>query len=832
MAATQQDEKAALDVEAGNGEKTASGNSPPESDSPAPLTPRRSKRKMAGGQQRSKSKRKLKKGAPNSSPSAEQLVKKSESALSIESTNKSTDGGPTKAEQQNVSFAAVSDDENTRLFENVWLRMVYFAADGWLAYMGWTVAYGFLWSLFYHELDPTAKTVNYVIPAIFFILMIAAPFSLDIPQVMLAIDRNADFLLLVQPVSFLFSLVPVAWVRTCFLSIGAVSFYCYAGLMYSRPDTDYRQQSFRYAHIMGLLCMVVVSWNQASINPVFNSTLWGVAVVIGFTGAIGAGVIIFVERYVVDQSKSALAHHADLDYSKPSRTEVSYIKCTNVTSAWYILTGMSYAAVLFLTIWVFTSAEALARWSGQNPLEMGPVLILFFLLGYFALTKFITMADEFESKAAEFSIPTRQFAFTYFFFILGTPLVLYTDNAGSMAGSTFITFAMPVLWWHVMHDFTFLRHERTVGKALGVGAVFYFFLSFWDVGIIFGGDTPLMGVFRGKTESLFWLCVLLALLAPSITHLRQELGWLRFHRMPPNRERLLSWKSWGPSLFIVIGIFLSPWIIIRHVENAKAAPPRPDELRVATINVLRGYQMNGQINVDNIWSAISDNEMSFVGLQESDGINPAYGNRDIVGYNSYFLDCYEFYGLNPKKVSFGVSFLSYYKMRHSSVEILPEISGCGECPLPHRVLIATTISFNGVDVRIFNMQAEAFSVAAALPQIQRLADVVNATAGALIVMGDFQFGPDSPAMDPLYELVRTGRLKIASNSQSVTSPPNYNNPARNYRNASFYPYTERVDRLHRDYIFYRNLNLVSFDVLFSVNDISNHFPVMAVFRTL
>jgi len=128
-----------------------------------------------------------------------------------------------------------------------WQQAAFFAASGWISYISLTVMYGFMWSLFWHQVDPTDLGTSFFVPMVGFGGMIAIPWFLEKRNVLLFVDENMDYLTLIQPICFLFGMIPATYIRTFFLAIGSLSFFIFLVLIYSKPDTNFHQQVFRYA---------------------------------------------------------------------------------------------------------------------------------------------------------------------------------------------------------------------------------------------------------------------------------------------------------------------------------------------------------------------------------------------------------------------------------------------------------------------------------------------------------------------------------------------------------------------------------------------------------
>jgi len=451
----------------------------------------------------------------------------------------------------------------------------------------------------------------------------------------------------------------------------------------------------------------------------------------------------------------------------------------------------------------------------------------------------------------ELKIPLYQLGFTLVMNTIGGGLLVHLTGPAALTGACLMAMSLPSTWFQVMHEFTHMRHSRSIGRSVGWAALSFFFLAWMYVGTLIGGDAVFFGRIQGQPEVALWLILCIMPIAPFVTYYRTQNGETLLHSVPYEAPRKVSAKITLPTFALLIFVFSLPWLILRPTRENNEQPKTPDgNFRIATVNILRGYQSNGLINFDNLWDRIDERKWDFLAIQESDACQMAYGNRDIVGYIGYYNSMYEFYGMNPKDQSFGVSYLSFHPMAENDVTVLvsPRANECEGCPLPNRILIKTVIelpvydSTGATDVcatdlplvpgltrklTIFSTQIESYAERFAVKQVRQIADIISKETGPIILTGDFRYLPDSAVMTPLYNLVDANQLFHSTLDESDLVN----------RNATF-PETDRSTGKFVDYIFYNNIHLCFDDevanpgILSHITDISNHVPVEANFRFL
>lgn len=741
-----------------------------------------------------------------------------------------------------AAAASGGGDVHVRMKFKPWMQALYFMADAWLAHIGWTIMYGFIWSLFWHQVDPTDDQLPLFFSMVFFLVLMSVPWVLESPRVMRAVDSNLDLVSLVLPICFLLALGPFAPMRTAVMAAGAVVQFTNIGLIWSRPSTDFRSQSFRYALPLGLLLLLIVRWNQGSINPLFNADQFGVAGLIGFTGFAACAIVIACRRLRYLNNQDVVFHeNPDLDYDNESPHRRGIFE--RPLQAWWLLTGASYASFLFIVMWLFTSTAAITRWAGLHPYPYGVLIIGSLTLGvalYYAIERHV---DAVSVNGLEMEPPLWLIGADAAALNLGCGLMVHGEQAPAvMFGGCLAALVLPLTLFLVLKDLAFLRASRTVARAIGTGSVCYCIYGFMQLGVLVGGEGTIFGDFHSKPAAALWIMSLGTFLGPLGMWARRHYGLEVWHGRPAGLSRAVPFPIVAPSLGICLFVFLLPWLAIRPTTWAQdAAPVTADgALSLASINVLRGYRDNGAINVDKVLDAVEASDWGLVALQESDAVGPAYGNRDLVGYWMYYLNTFEFYGLSPRDQTFGCAYLTHHYMTAKRVTKLFSQGDCTDCPPPNRVLLRGEIEYNGTTVAVYNTQLDDLTPRSTETQAAEVAAIIQADVDAnltdaFVLMGDFRVAPTdetSSAVDrfdtilaPLFNITGPGgRATVNAYEQAnscvhVAGTDGATITCRAYN-------TDTASEKAQDQIFVNGLSVANMTVIDGL-DISNH-KVLAV----
>lgn len=726
---------------------------------------------------------------------------------------------PASSSKEDVTDAEQTGDVHRRAAFKPWMQMLFFMADAWLAHIGWDMMYGFLWALLWHQVDPTDSGLPVIFSILFFLGLMAVPWLLESKRVLRAVDQNIDYATLVLPTCFLLALVPVAPMRTAIMAVGAVTQFTHIGILWSKPSTDFRAQSFRYAMPLGLLFLLIVRWNQASINPLFNADQLGVAALIGVTGYAGCAIIITASRLKYMNNQSVVYHtNPDLDYDTVSEDENKW--CKMPLKPWWLFVGVSYASFLFIVMWLFTSTAAVSRWAGLNPFPYGLIIIGALTVGvgvYFFTERYVNSISE---NGLEMEPPLTLILSVAALVNVGCGLMVHGESAPAvMCGGALVAALIPLTFYLVLKDFAFLRPHRSVGRAIAAGAFLFFVYGFMQLGVLVGGEGTIFGDFHNKPAAALWLMSIGTFVGPVAMWVRRRKGWEAWHAYPEGIPRVVPFRVVLPTLAICLVVFLLPWLVIRPQTWGQDAPGSTASLRIASINVLRGYRDNGAINVDRVLAAVDNGGWDLVALQESDALGPAYGNRDLVGYWTYYLNMHEYYGLNPRGQTFGCAYLSHHHMTEEATRVLFSKTDCTDCPPPNRVLLRARVTINGTAVTVYNTQLEDLLRDATVRQAAEVAsiiadDIASNRTDAMVLLGDFQLQPTDPALDPIFALPGVRHVTELTGAGCT-------------RATCDFPATETVNGESTDHIYVRGLNVNASGVYTRGDSISDHLPIWA-----
>jgi endonuclease/exonuclease/phosphatase family metal-dependent hydrolase len=163
------------------------------------------------------------------------------------------------------------------------------------------------------------------------------------------------------------------------------------------------------------------------------------------------------------------------------------------------------------------------------------------------------------------------------------------------------------------------------------------------------------------------------------------------------------------------------------------APKGQAGLRVVTYNVLQGYDAAGSKNPTGQLDLLRRVDADLIGLQESDTNRAAGGNADLVRHLADQLDLYSYYG--PKSVpgTFGIALLSKYPIENARTFYMYSE---GE----QTATIEAQVRAAG---RLWNVYVTHLGNGGPIVQQEAILEVVRGQ-GNVVLMGDFNFRPDSP----------------------------------------------------------------------------------------
>ena len=241
-------------------------------------------------------------------------------------------------------------------------------------------------------------------------------------------------------------------------------------------------------------------------------------------------------------------------------------------------------------------------------------------------------------------------------------------------------------------------------------------------------------------------------------------------------------------------------------------------LSVMTWNILFSHSLNGRDNLPCVGRVLDIIHPHAIGLQETEGLFPYFGGKDIQGYLSRFID-YDYYPAAELSTGIiGTSLLTELNVNKYRGFVLPRDK---ERRLPRYSMIKLNCVFHKKPIEIITVHAvyknwtlttkgrSPFAYLSEKHMRFLISQAGNATNTSTIIMGDFNLNPDEPELDILKN---AGFRRAVNNKQNQTSTLHIGNK------------TTIID-----HIFYRGVKLRASRIFTEASVLSDHYPVVAFF---
>ena len=273
---------------------------------------------------------------------------------------------------------------------------------------------------------------------------------------------------------------------------------------------------------------------------------------------------------------------------------------------------------------------------------------------------------------------------------------------------------------------------RGLGAGFTLGALFLLVMTLAHIFTTVYDYIPLVGpFFRDK----FWLVYLVASVGVIGSLLLLHNQRLKAVRVP-----------WSVAGGIAAAVVLTA-ALARITAAMPAISPGDGTVTVLTYNIQQGYDEVGQENLRGQLGLMQGLDADIIGLQESDTNRIAIGNRDVVRADADALDMHSYYGPKVVNGTFGIALLSKYPIEEPRTYYM---ASEGE----QTAVIVARIRIDGTPYAVFVTHLGNGGPRIQLENVLALVEeVVGAGQENVILMGDFNFRPDSEQ----YGLA-TGRL--------------------------------------------------------------------------
>ena len=455
------------------------------------------------------------------------------------------------------------------------------------------------------------------------------------------------------------------------------------------------------------------------------------------TGQIIAWILALAALWGWRRSAPAPAENAVPDTSQgtaPLPFRTALLAALGVVSALFLLYA-AFAAPAVIARWVewpplaaYTAAAAgllafaLTKWRGKFPVRgpaLAAALALFALLLGWGIASQQTPFPK-TASAYPFPKPAAGFPWDVLFALLLFPLI-------------FPALAALFDWLYETQQ----RRQpavRTLGAAFGLASFYLILLIFAHVFTTTYDYIPVVGPL---CRDRFWV----------VSALPAAVLALAVARVPAPRSTAAAPRR---GFLILVALALAMPLAAFLQRPHVAAPRTADTLRVLTYNIQQGYRADGQKGWHAQAALMGSLAPDLIGLQESDTARISGANNDLVGYFATALDMEAVYSPPTVDGTFGLALLSRYPILASrTVYLYSE----GE---QTAALIATiAVGARRLTVVVTHLGNDG-------PMVQQ-ENLLQAIAGQtpLVLMGDFNFRPDTPQY----------RLTARTLPPALTAPP-------------------------------------------------------------
>ncbi|MCP4167782.1 MAG: hypothetical protein GY759_18080 [Chloroflexi bacterium] len=441
---------------------------------------------------------------------------------------------------------------------------------------------------------------------------------------------------------------------------------------------------------------------------------WALAIV-----ATAAWIYLFVEQDELADYKTPIIVHRGIGWGRP------------------IGLSLGIMAVLVLFYFVFTSPVVLSRWTGVNYVAVVAVLML-------VLTGCAWLS------ASRYDLVERLTALMILLwnivFIIMLALTAYTHQVSFPLDQAAYPLAEPTLSWFqqiplfltlllfpiLLIDLRLLTEEiitsqpsiRELGAGFAVASVFLLFMILAQVFTTTYDYIPVIGpLFRDR----FWL---VHLVAGMVLVVAMFLAYRRWS--DALRVRLTEQQGMIVTIFLAAVAALTFIAALIGAAYPPSLSPEEKAVKVLTYNIQQGYNDQGLRDFEGQLHVLKDIDADIIGLQESDLARIANGNADIIRYFADGLDMHSYYGPSTVTGTFGIALLSKYPIANPRTYYL---YSAGE-------QVAVIEAQVEVGDHIFNVYVNHLGNGGPMVQQEGLLDLLQ-DKDNLIVMGDFNFRPDS-----------------------------------------------------------------------------------------
>jgi len=492
-----------------------------------------------------------------------------------------------------------------------------------------------------------------------------------------------------------------------------------------------------------------------------------------------------------------------------------------LTQSSWLANGLSFGTVLFFTQFIFTAPNVIPRFVGANLIATGYYPLLIVISSWIGL---LLTVIPFSSGTG-----IVRGDVWYAVFLTGTMMLSFGNWLFGLIGGILMVLVIPGLWFVNFADLHIIAHNYSsdtitpsqnsfkdlpygtarnlIGKFM-LASMSVFLLLIFVIMFTINENSSYGEFFKWCGLIMFLICAVLFLTALVLLRIAKKRIWFLFAK---NNAENYKWIALQTMLMIFLVCF-SMSVVTHEILGNRVKNVENYQLNVLTFNVQLGFNVDGESNLDSVSQVVSTaSNINIIGLQESDLARVTTRNQDIIEYLSAVLNMYGYYGPITRDATPGCGLLSSFTLSNSDFVLLPSSNNNGILAVSTLEITQNT-SVSVVVVHFDDVTENSISnSSSSSDQAHTTAGVINSIQGPLLAIGNFgNGGPTSIEVE------------------TILTKTNLRSAYPDAHNGQYAP-TNYAQTQVLDYIFYRELNLISADIVLNGLGTSNHLAVVASF---